>query len=157
MPSAMPVPESFLQEAAPSVVRQMTASCVWHCVAGEPALSRRPVFSSTNATSPLIKGVGSVRSSHVLPRSAERKRGPPATSAQTPVPDGALSCPNDGSAIGDGDAVGWLVHAVRTRTRRSNARIGSQASHRPGRPDIRLSSPQLVRFGYERGWRLSFL
>jgi hypothetical protein len=66
------------------------------------------------------------------------------------VPDGALSCANDGSAIGEGDAVGELVgvcvgvavadalgdvatfrsvvHAVRTRTRRSSARIHASLS-----------------------------
>ncbi len=70
------------------------------------------------------------------------------------MPDGALSCANEGSAIGEGDAVGeligvwvgvavgdavgeaageaaafgFVVHAVSTRTTTSSARIVSSVS-----------------------------
>jgi hypothetical protein len=90
----------------------------------------------------------------VSPRSDELKRRVPATSAHTTVADGALSSANEGSAIGDGDEVGeivgvcvgdavadavgegvgdvatfrWVVHAVRTRTRRRSARIDRSVS-----------------------------
>jgi hypothetical protein len=68
-----------------------------------PVLSRRPFVSLANETSTLARPVGSERSVHVSPRSDERKRRVPATSAQTTVPDGVLSCAIEGSVIGDGD------------------------------------------------------
>ncbi len=83
------------------------------------------------------------------PRSEERKSRCPATSAQTTVPDGALSCAIDGNVIGDGDGVaggalfalgvgvgdavgdgegvvaaGGFEHAARTRTKTRSACIG---------------------------------
>src|SRR5438309_11968418 len=102
----------------------------------------------------LARPVGSEPSVHVSPRSDERKRRVPATSAQTTVPDGALSCAIDGNVIGDGDGVadgvadvvgglgvgvgdvvggvgdvaaGWFEHAARTRTKTRSARIGFQS------------------------------
>lgn len=61
-------------------------------------------MSLANETS-MFATPGSERSVHVSPRSDERKRRVPATSAQTTVPDGALSCAIEGSVIGDGDGV----------------------------------------------------
>ena len=108
-----------------------------------------------NATSALITGDGSVRSSHVSPRSAERNSRCPPTRAHTTVPDGALSCANDGSGIGVGDAVdelvgfgvglgadergdglgdvaapGWFEHAVRKKTRTKSFRIADSVASR---------------------------
>src|SRR5438445_142901 len=120
-------------------------------VPGSPEMSRKPSRSLTNAKVSGPGTRGSARSSHASPRSVERKRRVPATSAHTSGPDGALSCANDGSAIGEGDgevvgvgagaavvatavgkgvgdvaAFGWLEHAVRTRARANKARIPAQ-------------------------------
>src|SRR3979409_2444345 len=69
-------------------------------------LSRRPRAPSVNETSTVPRPVGSGRSTQVSPRSDERKRRVPATSAHTTVPDGALSCAMLGSVMGVGATVG---------------------------------------------------
>src|SRR6266550_7692274 len=150
--SAIPVAVICCHDPAPFAVFQIETAWDWQSVEAA-ALRRRPFVSSANATSTLATPVGSERSTHVSPRSDERKRRAPATSAHTTVPDGALSCAMLGRVIGDGDgdavgvgdgaavvavavgegvgeapAFGWVVHAVRTRTRRSSARM-RPASH----------------------------
>ena len=89
--SAIPAAETCCHEMAASTVFQIAAVCVWHDEAGEPALSRTPITSSANETSMLARPGGSERSTHVSPRSNDRKRRVPATKAHTTVPDVALS------------------------------------------------------------------
>jgi hypothetical protein len=105
----IPLAVVFCQIAAPSAVRQIEKGCDWQSGAADAALRRRPFVLSANETSMLSRPVGTERSTQVSPRSDERKRRVPATSAQTTVPDGALSCAMVGSVIGDGDAVGEFV------------------------------------------------
>src|SRR5881392_55798 len=81
-----------------------------HPVAGDPAVSIQPLRSSTNAMFPLMIWGGDTRSSHVSPRSRERKRRELSTNSQTtPSPaaatkallgrgTGVALAPADGSA-----------------------------------------------------------
>src|SRR5437762_7009481 len=129
----------------------------------------------------IASGVGppaSERSAHVSPRSDDRKRRVPPTSAQTTVLDGALSCAVDGNAIGVADAAGesvgvatgvgdavgefvgeglgdaaafgCVVHAVRKRVRRSKARIGCNKGLTTWARTERLASPRRLDRSEER-------
>src|SRR6266850_2325428 len=94
--------------AAPSAVCHTATDCDWHCAAGEPGAVIQPSRSFTNEMSPFAtSGVsGRFRSSHVAPRSVDRKRRVPPTSVHTTSALGALRSANVGSEIGLFDGLG---------------------------------------------------
>src|SRR5450759_2107115 len=104
------------QEAAPSVVCQMTVPSALHPVSGEPLLFSQPCWSSLKVMFPRGDTFcgGRARCSQVSPRSVERNRNPSAKNTHTTPPGAALIGAvvgigmRGGGGIGDGlgDGVG---------------------------------------------------
>src|SRR5436190_853932 len=103
----MPIAMTSCQVAPPSVVCQNVVGAE-HGVTDAIDASQ-PSRSLTKEIMGLRAGDGSERSSHVLPRSVERKSREPATSTQATFDDGASTWATFGSAMGVGVTVGLAV------------------------------------------------
>src|SRR5260221_3886118 len=78
----------------------MPTGWVWHCDAGDPGELSHPSRKLMNAMSPMGTDCGTPRSCQVVPRSFERNRRVPPTSAHTTSPEGALRFADVGRVIG---------------------------------------------------------
>jgi hypothetical protein len=105
----------LVQLAPASEVRRIAYDWLWHCVAAEPGELTHPCRALMNAMSPIGTPEGTPRSSHVEPRSLDRKSRELPTRAHTKSPDGALMVVTLGNAIGvpvgvaGGEGVGLCV------------------------------------------------
>src|SRR4029079_3113222 len=102
----IPLTVSADHVAPASAVCDSANDCVPQPAPTDPSGASQPSWSSMKDRSVMGVSSGGFSSCQVSPRSVDRKSRLFATSAQTPFPEGALSCATFGNGMRLGDAVG---------------------------------------------------